>query len=348
MLAASYAALADRTDVEVVRVNSARHAKVDRLFARTLGSTGRSYLPAHSLSTTLRWGRETTARLGDLDVDAVLAIAASSLTAFADIRVPVVSVSDSTFVRVSQTYPSYATLPTWAVRQAIWLERRAWLRSTECIVTSQWAAKSLVGDYGIDPKKCHVLPFGPGIQPTHPIQDRGAHQPLRLLLVARDWERKGGNRVLQVLPLLRRMNLDVRLTVVGPKPTNVTASEQVTWIDSLGRSDMASIYAESDVLIDLAHANCAAVTLVDAANWGLPVVATGVGATEELVHNGRTGIVVPNDEHVPENAARAIAQLAQPTVYWEMRAETREGSSTWQRWADGVEEILAEIPVTSH
>lgn len=346
MVHASRAALAERVEVVDVRIDTTAHSVVDRGLARGLGSVGSAYLPSHGAASALEWGRTTTRALQAVSVDAVVAVAVSSLTAFAHIQVPLISVSDSTFVLVSAMYPSYRALPSWAKTQAQWVERRAWRRSDSCVVSSHWALDSLVADYGIAASKCNVAPFGPGISPPSGLRSHEPGDPTRLLLVARDWQRKRGDRALAMLPFLERMGVKASLTVVGAPADAEKDIDGVTWLPPRSQAEMADLYATSDVVLDLAEANCASVTLVDAVSWGLPTVATGVGAAREIVLDGVTGFVVPNDERTPEAAAKAVAEIARGDGFHQMRAGNQsdlKGRFTWSAWAQEISDIAARL-----
>lgn len=346
MLYASRSALEGVVDVIPIRVDVSRHSLIDRGLARGLGSAGRPYLPAHAIGTAHKWGLAASRAVRDTEADVVLAVAASSLTAFATFDVPVISVSDATFQLTAAMYPDYAGMPRWVMKQAKWLERRAWQRSDLCVVTSKWAVDSLVRDYGVAASKCRVLPFGPGVTPGQERSRDAAERRLRILLVTGDWMRKRGDRALAMHALLREMGIDTKLTVVGAPESVVREELGVEWLPRRSRADMADLYRTTDVVLDLADANCASVTLVDAAAWGLPVVATDVGAASEIVVHGTSGLLVPSDEGTPSAAAHAIIDIARSDSFLAPNSVADRRSSsrfTWQTWAQGIRSGIAEV-----
>lgn len=356
MLAGARRALAERIDVVDVVVDAGNHAALDRAAARGLGAFGVPYLPAHGAATGVRLGRQTTRALAGMNIDAVVAVAASTLTAFAELPAPLVSVSDATVPLLAQAYPDYRALPAWALRQAAWVERRAWQRSAARVVTSAWAAKSLANDYGIPDAR--VIPFGPGIPasveyavPTFESREdqprTDAHpRDLRLLVVARDWHRKRGDRAVELMRLLTDRGVAAQMTVVGAVPPGIDLSG-MTRLGVLRREELAGEYRGADVLVDLASANCAAVTLTDAAAWGLPVIATDVGGAGEIVADGVTGFLVADGPNTVAEAADAVARLSDNGALAQMGAAALDRAAerlSWDRWSEEIIQLIAVLP----
>jgi glycosyltransferase involved in cell wall biosynthesis len=73
------------------------------------------------------------------------------------------------------------------------------------------------------------------------------------------------------------------------------------------RSDVADVMAALDVLISSSDSEGLSNVIMEAMALGVPVVATAVGGTPELVYNGRTGCLVPRRE--PARLARAVERL---------------------------------------
>ena len=86
----------------------------------------------------------------DADVDVVLSVAASTPLAYARHGLPVVEVSDSTFGAVTGYYPQFSGLHAVARWQGEALGRRTSRRAAAFLLASDWAARSLVEDYGVD------------------------------------------------------------------------------------------------------------------------------------------------------------------------------------------------------
>jgi glycosyltransferase involved in cell wall biosynthesis len=342
VVAPMFAALGRRTDAVPIRVPPTRHHVVDRLATRLLGATGRRYLPDHGVATSRRSAPAVTRAVEDAQVDVVLSVAASTALAFADVGRPVVEVGDATFRLLAGYYPLFTGLHASARWQGEVLGRRSARRSAGFLLTSPWAAASLTHDYGVAPGRVRVAPFGPSAtSPTPPAGPR-AGMPLRLLFVGSDWQRKGGDRALEVMALLRARGVPCRLTVVGEGPD---VPDGATRLGRVSPDRMVELYATHDVLLEPARANAGGVTLTDATASGLPVVATRTGGVPAIVDDGVTGFLVAPDRSVPESV-EALARLADPGVWHLMsRAARCRGAEelSWSRWATTAAELLAEV-----
>jgi glycosyltransferase involved in cell wall biosynthesis len=71
--------------------------------------------------------------------------------------------------------------------------------------------------------------------------------------------------------------------------------------------NVATVYANSDLLIAPSRREALSLTLLEAASFGLPIVATDVGGISEAVKNKDTGILVPSED--PAALAKAIESL---------------------------------------
>ena len=81
--------------------------------------------------------------------------------------------------------------------------------------------------------------------------------------------------------------------------------EFVTFIGR--RSDIANVYADTDLLVHLSHREGSPLVVIEALESGVPCVAWGIPGTSEDVEDGITGRRVPFGDHVA--AAHAIEQI---------------------------------------
>src|SRR5205085_4346229 len=73
---------------------------------------------------------------------------------------PVAFWTDATFAQMVGLYPEFQRLTTATIENGDRLERLALSRSSVAIYASDWAAQSAIRDYGADPAKISVIPFG--------------------------------------------------------------------------------------------------------------------------------------------------------------------------------------------
>lgn len=330
-----------RTERLVVDVPA--DAPVDRLRARL---SSRTVLPAHSPATARRRSSRLAGAVHRTDVDAVVALAAST-DLVRDPGAPVVQVTDATFDAVAGFYPQFSGLSRGSLRRGRRVERLAARSTAHYLVATDWAARSLIDDVGVDAGHVSVAPFGPAIAPPSAPSDghadrspgdladprptpRGYTGALRLLFVAGAWERKNGEAALRIVRELGRTR-DVELTIVGSAPTHAEAVGTV--LGRVDRSQLSALYSSHDVLLEPARANASGVVITDALHHGLPVLASDVGGVSTLVRPGVGGWLVPL-YGVVDASVDALSDVEPATLRALSRtaAEDARRRLTWSAW----------------
>lgn len=166
------------------------------------------------------------------------------------------------------------------------------------------------------PAPCHVVPNGVALPP--PAPPRRARGPMVLGFAGRLAPEKNLPLLFDALELLRRRGVPVRLRLAGPGPQEPIAAELrrrglAETTELLGRVDeMSPFYRSCDAFVLPSRSEGCANVVLEAMAHGLPVVATAVGGTPELVQDGVHGSLVPGDD-APALAA-ALEQLATSPV----------------------------------
>lgn len=125
---------------------------------------------------------------------------------------------------------------------------------------------------------------------------------------------KGVDDMLAALPALLRSHPDLIYLVVGDGPHGAALTEHA---DRLGitasvrfvgsTTDVADALAASDIFVLPSHTEALPTVVIEAMAAGLPVIATEVGGTPELIDAGVTGVLVP--PHSPPRLADAAHRL---------------------------------------
>jgi len=219
-----------------------------------------------------------------------------------DIKIPLIAWGDTTVQGVVGQYPYYTGISKSMIEQSHAVEQRGLEACTGAIFSSDWAARTAIESYDVDPAKVHVITYGANIlsSPDTEALERflveRAAMPWTVILVGVDWKRKGVDKAIAAVGVLRERGLDVRLRVVGCRPP---AGVQVPdYVEVLGRIPKSTpegekrfyeILQASHAFILPSVAECAAVSLVEANAYGLPVVASDIGGNPSLVKEGENG-----------------------------------------------------------
>ena len=163
------------------------------------------------------------------------------------------------------------------------------------VAWSQWAADSLVADYGVRPADVRVV--APGASPGFfnlETRPQGS-SPVRILFVGGDFERKGGPLLLRAFERLRGI---VELVLVTSARVPERAGVRVVGDATPGSAKLMAAYEGAQIFCLPTLADCTSVAIQEAMAAGLPVLTTRVGSNAETVRDGVSGVLVrPGDEN---------------------------------------------------
>jgi glycosyltransferase involved in cell wall biosynthesis len=171
-----------------------------------------------------------------------------------------------------------------------------------------------------------IVPFGaavdPGrVSPSLPEPSSGPRDRYELLFVGRLVERKGVQHLLEALALLRQRGRAVSLRVVGDGPfltllrrraAELKMEQFVTFEGKIPDDALARRFATCDAFVLPAVTDAKGdieglgVVLIEALQYGRPVIASGAGGITDIVRHGETGLLVPPGE--PEALANAVIE----------------------------------------
>lgn len=189
--------------------------------------------------------------------------------------------------RLPQRRPT--ALTPYALRPTVRLERAVYEAATMIVAQSEWAATSLVGDYGIAPHKIRVIPFGITL-PEPPSGPLGDELP-RISFVGRSMDRKGGWRLLEVWR--RHLRGKSRLTLVTLDRVDAEPGLEVRNDIRPGDGQLEVVLSSTAIFAFPTELDTFGYAAVEAMAAGVPVVATATAALPEVVANGTTGLLVP-------------------------------------------------------
>jgi glycosyltransferase involved in cell wall biosynthesis len=229
---------------------------------------------------------------------------------------------------------------TWAE-----MERGAYHNARLVFTMSRNISRSLVGEYGCSAQKVKCVYAGSnvGAEMSGNI-DNGRFSDKNILFVGVDWERKGGPVLLEAFRRLRRTHPDARLTVVGCSPQISEAG-----VNIVGRVPLAEVseyYRAASVFCLPTLNEPFGLVFLEAAAFGLPVVATRIGAIPEIVIHGKTGYIV-EPQNVPELAARLDDLLRDPLRAEQFGARGRKWVSHRYCWEETGHRLFTHIKRTT-
>lgn len=154
----------------------------------------------------------------------------------------------------------------------------------------------------------------------------------------------------QALTLLQDSGLQLKWTHIGGgdglEALRSYAAEHLSFMETdlcgpLPNEELMKFYQSSavNIFVNTSSSEGLPVSIMEAASFGIPAIATDVGGTSELVHTKGTGWLLPADL-TPETLAAAIreAALQSASTYSAMRRRCR---ALWEQSFDGSKNYVA-------
>jgi len=153
------------------------------------------------------------------------------------------------------------------------------------VAWSNWTKHSFVEDYGCREEDVAIIPPGINLE-EFSIGDRN-HELPRILFVGGDFERKGGDLLLDVFRRRLRGRAELTLVTRG----NVSSEPGVSVFRNIQANSKAlrDIYRTSDIFALPTRADCFSLVCMEAQAAGLPTISTRVGGIPDVIEDGETG-----------------------------------------------------------
>jgi len=249
-----------------------------------------------------------------------------------------------------------------------WADRLTAPMSDRITAVSRHSARFLIDEVGISSTRIVVipngidltdfdnLPDGAGVRDSMGLTD---DESVVLSICRLDNRQKGLNFLLDAWKTVVQRNPDSRLLIAGDGPDRSVLERQSSGCgiaDSvvfLGEKVASELFPAADLFVlPSLHEGMPNVVL-EAMAAAVPVVATAVGGTPEVVDDGETGILVPPGD--PDALARAILRLLNdPEMTMRFRNASRNRiesnfqlSETVRRTEALYQEILVEKGIAS-
>ncbi len=193
------------------------------------------------------------------------------------------------------------------------LIRHMFGRASQIIVLGQIWREFIERRVPIAAGRVSVIPNG---SPAPRLVHQGGGNKIHILFLGRLGERKGVPQLLEALHRMRQLTNwhatlagDGEIEATRAKAIDLAIGERVHlpgWVDG---GDVARLIASADILVLPSFAENLPVSVIEGMAAGLSVVATPVGATEDIVIDGETGLLVPPGDVMA--LANALSRLVQ-------------------------------------
>lgn len=258
------------------------------------------------------YANQIQAKLNNIQADVVLSVTHRPI-AYLECQQPTVFWADASFAGLLDFYPQYQNLCSETIRDGHSMEGMILQKCSLGIYASEWAAKTAIENYNVDPSKIKVVPFGANLDNKLTVDEIEAVINLRsekkckLLFLGVDWFRKGGDIAFEVAKALNKSGLETELTVVGcqpvldePFPSYLRPLGFVSKATVEGRAKLSNLLAESHFLILPSKAECFGVVFSEASSFGVPSLATNVGGIPSAIQGEINGKLFEQNAEIAE------------------------------------------------
>jgi glycosyltransferase involved in cell wall biosynthesis len=211
-------------------------------------------------------------------------------------------------------------------------KKKKWIRPILKIFIKRADSVAAISSFARDTVKniydrdIEILPYGTTLDSK--INNRRElpkqEHKFKVLFVGRHIERKGIEYLIKAAATLDSEKFQIRIVGAGDlteklkKQAEEEASKQVIFLGKLSKEDLEKEYQSANCFVLPAIVDSKGdteglgVVLIEAVEYGLPIIASDVGGIPDVVINKKTGLLVP--EKNPQALASAIMELSENEV----------------------------------
>jgi len=327
----------------------------ERLAGLTRKITGIRTYPARTPNAARYFSEEITGKLTASKYDLIFAPAASVEISHLETDLPIIYVSDATFSLMLDVYPIFSAMTKKAIKEENLFEKSSLNKASLILYPSQWAARSAVRDYGASEDKVRVIPFGANLDSepaSESVSGKVIKGAVKILFLAKEWERKGGAIAFDALTTLSNMGIRAELTVCGVIPPAGFEHPNMNVIPYLDKNVKADrkhfeqTLIESHLLLLPTRTECYGIVFCEANAYGLPVFATNVGGIPTIVKDGENGYLLPIEANGKDFANIIVKEAMDQSRYAALNHGARnryEKVLNWDAWGREVRKAIEEV-----
>ncbi|MCD4788420.1 MAG: glycosyltransferase family 4 protein [Bacteroidales bacterium] len=315
----------------------------------------KAYNIYHSYFLARKYAKIFNKKLKGKNYDFIFAPRVSTEMCLIKTDIPIIYFTDTTFKLLYNYYEWFSGFMKISEWEGNKIEQLAINKASILINSSEWGANSAIKDYHADPEKVYVIPFAPNIDEV-PERDKVLKpkdsDKCKLLFLGVEWIRKGGDIAFETLNELKKMGLNVSLTVCGCVPPAEYQDDDLIVIPFLNKNDKKQnkefnkLLIDSHFLILPTREECFGVVFCEASAFGLPSITTDTGGISGAVKNGKNGFRLPLEARGKQYAEKIFEIFSDyENKYLPLSKSSRdiyEQKLNWDSWAASLIKILKE------
>ena len=157
-----------------------------------------------------------------------------------------------------------------------------------------------------------------------------------------DWDRKGGDKAVEIGSALLKRGVGTRLVIIGDAPKHV---REIPFVEAKGflrktepaqLAEICRAYSEAHFLVLPTSADASPIVFSECRAFGVPPITHSVGRTESAITHGQTGLLLPLEASADQFAEELLAYLHKPALYRELSHQCRDWyihEAQWNNWS---------------
>jgi len=244
--------------------------------------------------------------------------------------------------------------------------KRCVLNDASAVTTVSQAMRDAIRPLGVDIEKIKVIPMGVDLQNLF-IPPQNRRESKSILFVGRVVEKKGLRFLIEAMPAILEKHPDAKLrvagdgqelTVIKKLANNLGVNGRIQFLGAVSNGSLPGLYQTSDVVVFPSiiakggDREGFGLVLVEALGCGCAVVATDMPATEDIIQDGETALIV-HQKDAGQLADKVIRLLNEPEVRHSLGTKGRQYVTQRFDWnviassyAELLQAVIRDYPVT--
>ena len=193
-------------------------------------------------------------------------------------------------------YSGYSEINTKSFNRRNNFQKKIYENATGVFTMSEWLKNDLVNNSMLPEEKVHHVGAGYNIDTF--MMEIVEKKCNKILFVGRDFERKGGEFLLEAFKILQRKYLsDAELYIAGPMKNPLDEEiENVHFLGDISKNSLSHYYNICDVFCMPSYFEAYGLVFIEALAFGLPCIGRNDFAMSEFITDGYNGYLVNNDD----------------------------------------------------
>lgn len=321
-------------EVEIVGPFKFGFSFTERILMKIHSKIFKTRLKKYPISYFIKSGRQVNEAIKKMNPD-IIASKFSAPLLFANIDRPLVYMCDSTAKWLKGKWKIHSNLALFGM--TIW-ETKVIKKCDHIITFSEANAKVLQDTYKIPSNQITVFAIPASIPNDLVLENENIQtefDPIKLLLVGREYYRKGVDIAIEIVEKLNRKGINAKLRVVG---LDEDGSKNIQFMGLYNKTIPSELsayienYRWADFLLHPARFEAAGIVPSEAAAFGVPTLTNNVGGLGTTVKDGISGIVFPKDSPSDMYVKEIIDLVNNPDAYHRLAESTRERYNSELNW----------------